>query len=141
MGRVGRPPSIDAPPCPECETTDDVVSHRVQEVEGQLRRAFRCTGCSRVFVPGFEDSGPSDELKAAVRRVRRETEAPYRLIARALSRHLGVDVSHTTVGAWCRDRAVGDDGDDGALVACEYLSVLWALRYEIRDEADSRGSA
>lgn len=138
MGQVGRPPSIDAPPCPECETTDDVVSHQVQEVEGQLRRAFRCTGCSRVFVPGFDGTGPSDELKAAVRRVRRETEAPYRLIARAISRHLGVDVSHTTVGEWCR-RGAPTDGDDDASLACDYLSVLWALRHEIRDEARERG--
>lgn len=134
MGRVGRPPSIDAPPCPDCETTDDVVSHRVKEVEGELRRAFRCSACSSVFVPGFDDRGPSDDLKAAVHRVRQETEAPYRLIARALSRHLGVDVSHTTVGDWCRDDPPGDDLDE-EMMACEYLSVLWALRHEIRDEA------
>lgn len=115
------------------------MSHRVQEVEGELRRSFRCTGCSRTFVPGFQDPRPSPELRAAVRRVRKETEAPYRLISDAVTRHLGVSVSHTTVGAWCRDASA--PGTDDEAMACEYLSVLWALRHEIEDQARSGDGA
>lgn len=139
MGRVGRPRSIDSPPCPECEATDDVASHGIQEIDGDLQRAFRCSSCARVFVPGFAEEQPSRELRQAVRRVRRETEAPYRLIANSIEHQLGVSVSHTTVRSWC-DKQDGasseaEKGAEDADLACEYLSVLWALRHEIEDEA------
>lgn len=112
-------------------------SHGIQDVDGEPRRAFRCRDCERVFVPGVGRDRPSRELKHAVARVRSEADAPYRLIANALGRHLGVSVSHTTVRAWCDEQDPDpspEDVDDGDL-ACEYLSVLWALRREIQDEA------
>lgn len=134
MGRVGRPPSLDAPPCPACGTGEDVASHGIQEVNGDPKRAFRCKTCSRVFVPGHADDQPTPALKAALRRVRSQTEAPYRLMSNALSTHLGIEASHTTVRAWCTDDDPTDPVDEEAL-ACEYLSVLWALRHEIQAEA------
>jgi hypothetical protein len=133
MGRVGRPRSVNAPPCPECGNAERVTSHGFQSVTGEPRRAFRCAACARVFVPGVTANGPSPELKSAVRRVRRETSAPYRLIANAVSRHLGLTISHTTVGAWCREPLLPDE--DGEDAPCEYLSVLWALHHELRAEA------
>lgn len=133
MGRVGRPRSLDAPPCPRCERTEDVAAAGIRDVDGVPQRAFRCTSCKHGFVPGVETEGPTPELKAAVRRARVETEAPYRLLASALSRHLGVDVSHTTVGRWCRSDQ-GLEIEEGEQMPCEYLSVLWALRCEIQDE-------
>lgn len=145
MGRVGRPPSIEAPPCPSCGRADAVASHGLQDVDGQPRRAFRCEGCQDVFVPGAssEDEEASRVLRLAVARVRSETEAPYRLIANALDRHLGIDVSHTTVRTWCEEAdpdAEAEDAEEGDL-ACEYLSVLWALRHEIKDEAQTEPDA
>lgn len=112
-------------------------SHGLQDVDGEPRRAFRCDDCESVFVPGVAREGASAELKAAVARVRSETDAPYRLIANALGRHLGVSASHTAVRSWCEQAdpdAAEADVEQGAL-ACEYLSVLWALRHEIKDEA------
>lgn len=153
VGRVGRPPSIDSPPCPECERTEAVGSHGIQDVDGQPRRAFRCSDCERAFVPGVDPDKPSPELKQAVARVRSETDAPYRLIADAISRHLGISVSHTAVRTWCDERqpqadghGVGDVEDAASTVeeealACEYLSVLWALRHEIQDEARAETGA
>lgn len=138
MGRVGRPRSLDAPPCPQCQRTADVVAAGVREVEDELHRSFRCTACEHGFIPGVETQGPTPELRAAVRRVRAETEAPYRLLASALTRHLGVDVSHTTVGQWCRSDQE-PKVETGQPMPCEYLSVLWALRCEIQDE--QRGAA
>lgn len=137
MGRLGRPRSVHAPPCPTCGTAEDVTSHGVQSVAGEPRRSFRCGGCARVFVPGVVTDRPSRELKLAVRRVRHETDAPYRLIASAISRHLGVAVSHSAVGAWCRE-PVDDESADGGEMPCEYLSVLWALRHELSEEAHAR---
>jgi intein-encoded DNA endonuclease-like protein len=67
----------------------------------------------------------------AVRRIRVETQAPYRLIANAITRHLGLQVSHTTVSAWCREDAPPEETQ---AMPCEYLSVLWALRHEIEAE-------
>ncbi len=134
MGSVGRPRSLDAPPCPACEQAKDVVAAGVREVEGTVRRAFRCTSCKHGFVPGVETGGPTPELKAAVRRARAETDAPYRLLASAVSGHLGVDVSHTTVGRWCRSEPEQDVERE---MPCEYLSVLWALRCQIQEEQGS----
>lgn len=110
-----------------------MVAAGIREVDGTPQRAFRCTSCEHGFVPGAETEGPTPKLKAAVRRARTETEAPYRLLASALSRHLGVGVSHTTVGRWCRT-GEGLELEDGEQMPCEYLSVLWALRCEIEDE-------
>lgn len=140
MGRVGRPPSIDAPPCPRCEATEDVASHGIRDVDGQPRRSFRCNTCEHAFVPGFDAKQPTRALKGAVRHVRDETQAPYRLIANAITRHLGVEVSHTTVRGWCQDDALGDEVDEETL-ACEHLSILWALRHEIKDEAQAKRDA
>jgi transposase-like protein len=136
MGRVGRPRSVNAPPCPECEGNERVTSHGFQTVNGEPRRSFRCAPCGRVFVPGVTSDGPSAELRWAVRRVRRETDAPYRLIANAITRHLGLSVSHTTVGAWCREPS--GEGESEEEAPCEYLSVLWALRHELRAEAGAQ---
>lgn len=113
-----------------------MASHGIQDIGGVPRRAFRCGACEHVFVPGVERDRPSRELKEAVARVRSETQAPYRLISNALGRHLGVPVSHTTVRTWCGDAdpdAAADEEQDE--LACEYLSVLWALRHEIKEEA------
>lgn len=140
MGRVGRPPSIDAPPCPQCETTENVATHGIRDVDGQPRRSFRCDACEHVFVPGFDDQQPTQALKGAVRLVREETEAPYRLIANAITRHLGIDVSHTTVRGWCQQDSDTPAKKDDAL-ACEHLSILWALRHEIKDEARAKSDA
>lgn len=143
MGRVGRPPSIEAPPCPACGRAEAVASHGLQDIDGLPRRAFRCEDCEDVFVPGASSDDDAEDasraLRSAVSRVRLETEAPYRLIANALDRHLGVGVSHTTVRTWCEQGgpdASSEDAEEGEL-ACEYLSVLWALRHEIKDEAQA----
>lgn len=134
MGRVGRPRSAQVPPCPGCESVQSVVRHDILEVDGEPKRRYRCGDCARVFVPGLVDTRPSEDLKTAVRRIRVETQAPYRLIANAITRHLGMPVTHTTISAWCRDG--GPVGDDEQM-PCEYLSVLWALRHEIEHEQDS----
>lgn len=136
MGRVGRPRGAPGPPCPRCESDVDVVRHDIKEVEGEPRRRYRCSACDEVFIPGFSSDRPSEDLKVAVRRIRAETEAPYRLIANAITRHLGLTVSHTTVSAWCRS---GGSEQDGEEMPCEYLSVLWALRHEI--DAERREAA
>lgn len=70
-------------------------------------------------------------MRAAVRRVRQETGANYRLLARALTAQLGIPVTHTTVGEWCRREAGGPEPDG---TPCEYLSLLWALKQEIESE-------
>lgn len=124
---AGRPRTVQAPPCPGCGTSTHVVAHGLQDVEGETRRAFRCRGCARGFVPGVER--PSAELKQAVQRVRAETGVPYRLLAQAITNNLGVPVSHTTVGQWCR---AGPAPEGQA--PCEYLSVLWALQWQIQEE-------
>ncbi len=134
MGRVGRPRTVQSPPCPKCESEQQVVPKGLKDVEGEPKRSFLCNTCNRLFIPGVKTEPPSAELKAAVRRVREETGVPLRLIAKAMTNNLGVDVSHTTIGAWCRE--TGDPGvqaDEQAL-ACEYISILWALRHEIDAE-------
>lgn len=112
-----------------------MASHGIQEIEGAPRRAFRCQACSRVFVPGVEKRTPSEALKDAVASVREETDAPFRLIASALVRHLGIEVSHTTIRSWSTDREPGEL-EDGSDAACERLSILWALHHEIQDEIE-----
>lgn len=72
-----------------------------------------------------------DAVRAAVRRVRRETGANYRLLARALTAQLGIPITHTTVGEWCRRAA---DAPEPEGTPCEYLSLLWALKQEIEAE-------
>lgn len=133
---MGRPRTVHSPPCPDCETEAHVVAKGLKTVEGETKRSFLCRQCDRVFVPGVRTEPPSAELKAAVRRVREETEVPLRLIAAAMTNHLGVHVSHTTVGAWCREAESQGVHDEEAM-ACEYISILWALRHEI--DADRRG--
>ncbi len=114
-----------------------MVAHGLRTVDGEPRRRFRCERCGKGFVPGAEDRRPDDAVRAAVRRVRGETDASYRLLADALTNHLGIDVSHTTVGTWCRAEA-DDDAVEG--VPCEYLSLLWALRQEIETDLPGDGS-
>lgn len=131
MGRVGRPRHAPGPPCPQCASDERVLRHDIAQVEGTPTRRYRCTSCARVFVPGLPDERLSGDLKFAVRRVRKETHAPYRLIANAITRHLGSSVSHTTVSAWCQEAGGEDEREE---MPCEYLSVLWALRHEIEAE-------
>ena len=123
-----------SPPCPKCEAAEQVVRHDIVQVDGEPKRRYRCPPCASVFIPGIASDRPSEDLKVAVRRIREETEAPYRLIASAITRHLGLQVSHTTVSAWCRDPSAVSDSDQ---MPCEYLSVLWALRHEIEQEKKS----
>lgn len=130
MARLGRPRTIPRPPCPTCLREDRVVAHGFQDGP-ERRRVFRCARCARSFAPGATARRPDEAVKAAVRRVRRETGVNYRLLASALSNHLGVPVSHTTVGAWCR---AGDSGPEPEGAPCEYLSLLWALKQEIEAE-------
>lgn len=139
MGRVGRPRTVQSPPCPKCESERQVVPKGLKEVEGEPKRSFLCKGCDRLFIPGVKTEPPSAELKGAVRRVREETGVPLRLIAKAMTNNLGVDVSHTTIGAWCREAEPPTDEEAEKALACEYISILWALRHEI--DAESREGA
>ncbi len=141
MGRAGRPRTVQAPPCPGCESEERVVPKGLKDVEGEPRRAFLCQACDGVFVPGVNVQPPSPELKAAVRRVRAETQVPLRLLASAMANNLGVDVSHATIGAWCREKQEpgGAESASEEAMACEYISILWALRHEI--DAEKRPSS
>lgn len=133
VARVGRPRSVERPPCPSCASSEGVVAHGFREVDGERRRSFRCTECGPAFTPGAASRGADAAVRAAVRRVRHETEVPYRILAIALSRHLGIAASHTTVRNWCAE-APPNIEPTGA--PCEYLSLLWALRQELTREQD-----
>lgn len=139
MGRAGRPRTVQAPPCPDCESEERVVPKGLKDVDGTPRRAFLCQACDRPFVPGVNTDSPSPELKAAVRRVRAETQVPLRLLASAMTNNLGVEVSHATIGAWCREGPEPGDPASQEAMACEYISILWALRHEI--DAEKRASS
>ncbi|MBW3581758.1 MAG: hypothetical protein KY455_01545 [Euryarchaeota archaeon] len=106
------------------------MAHGFREGDGTRRRSFRCTACDLRFTPGAAPRGADPALRTAVRRVHDETGVSYRLLARALTRHLGVSTSHVTVGAWCRETERGAE-PEGA--PCEYLSLLWALRQELTE--------
>lgn len=114
-----------------CGQDDEVAASGFQEARGARRRSFRCHRCARRFTPGAAPKRASPEIRAAVRRVRREADVPYRLLARALSQQLGIEASHATVGAWCRAE---DPGSEADRAPCEYISLLWAIREEIRRE-------
>lgn len=106
------------------------MAHGFQGEGESRRRAFRCGRCRRTFVPGATPRRATEAVRAAVRRVRRETGVNYRLLASALTAHLGVPASHATVGAWCR----APDGPEPEGTPCEYLSLLWALRQVIEGD-------
>lgn len=113
-----------------------MVAHGFRDVAGAHRRSFRCTDCGKGFTPGVAPRRVDPAVRAAVRRVRRETEVPYRLLSRALGRHLGISASHATVGAWCR---ADDETPEPEGTPCEYLSILWALRQELTEGARDDG--
>lgn len=131
MARSGRPRTVERPPCPTCAKEDRVVAHGFSGEGEARRRVFRCTRCAHRFSPGAVVRRADDAVRAAVRRVRRETDANYRLLARALTSHLGIPVTHTTVGEWCRREALRPEPEG---TPCEYLSLLWALKQEIEAE-------
>lgn len=131
MARLGRPRAVERPPCPTCARDDRVVAHGFAGEGAERRRVFRCTRCTRRFSPGSEARRANEAVRAAVRRVRRETGANYRLLARALTSQLGVAVTHTTVGEWCRRDETTHEPEG---TPCEYLSLLWALKQEIESE-------
>lgn len=109
------------------------MAHGFRQIDGTSRRSFRCRGCGPTFTPGAAPQRADEAVRAAVRRVRHETDVPYRLLALALSRHLGIKVTHTTIRSWCQEDLTEAETAD---TPCEYLSLLWALRQEITGEIE-----
>lgn len=136
MPRLGRPRTVERPPCPACEREDRVVSHGFETSGGERFRVFRCERCGKRFAPGRERRRADPAIRWAVRRVRQETGVNYRLLASALTNHLGLGVTHATVGAWCRAPFEGSEPEG---TPCEYLSLLWALKQEIEAGFASTG--